>query len=93
MIILLKASMTIVKRKGDSGFPYLNPRELLKKPTGEPFTKTEKRIKDMQCAIQENHFPPKPHLFNIYKRKFQLTWSKAFAISNLQSNPGSPNLR
>jgi hypothetical protein len=86
VIILLKASMTLTKRKGDSGSPYLNPQELLKKPAGEPFTKTEKQTEDMQCTIQEHYFSLKPHLLTMYKRKFQLTWSKAFTISSLQSN-------
>jgi hypothetical protein len=72
VIILLKASMTLTKRKGDSGSSCLNPRELLKKPAEEPFTKIEKRTEDMQCAIQEHHFSLKPHLLIMYKRKFQL---------------------
>jgi len=67
---LLKASMTITDRKENKGSPCLNPRELLKKPTGELFTKTEKRTKEMQCAIQEHHFSLKPHLLSMYKRNF-----------------------
>jgi hypothetical protein len=46
--ILLKASITITKRNGDKGSPYLKPRELLKKLDGLPFTKTEKRTEEIQ---------------------------------------------
>jgi hypothetical protein len=38
---LLRASITITNSSGDSGSPCLRPRELLKKPVGEPFTNSE----------------------------------------------------
>jgi hypothetical protein len=60
--ILLKASITITKRKGDKGSPCLKPRELLKKPNRLPFTRTKKHTEEIQC--QERHFPLKPHLIN-----------------------------
>jgi hypothetical protein len=63
-IILLKASTTITKRKGDKGSPYLRSRELLKKPNRLPFTKTEKRTKEIQNVIQEAISPQKPHILN-----------------------------
>jgi hypothetical protein len=70
--ILLKASMTTTNRRGDRGSPCLSPLELLKKLDGEPLTKTEKRTEEMQCDIQETHFSPKPHLFSMYNKNFQL---------------------
>jgi hypothetical protein len=39
--MLLKASITITKRKCDKGSPSFKPRELPKKPNRFPFTKTE----------------------------------------------------
>jgi hypothetical protein len=62
--ILLKASITITKRKCDKGSPSLKPWELLKKQDGLSFTKTKKRTKKIQYAIQERHFSPKTHLLN-----------------------------
>jgi hypothetical protein len=76
--ILLKGSMTTTNRRGDKGSSCLGPRELLKKPNREPLTKTENHTKEMQCAIYERHFYPKPHLLNMYNKNFQLMWSKAF---------------
>jgi hypothetical protein len=46
--ILLKASIKTTKRKGDKGFPYLKPRELLKKPEGAPLIKTNNRTIEIQ---------------------------------------------
>jgi hypothetical protein len=43
--------MTTTNRKGDKESPCLKLLELLKKPDGEPITKTEKRIDEIQCAI------------------------------------------
>jgi hypothetical protein len=70
--ILLKASMTTTNKRGDRGSPYLSPLELLKKPDGEPLTKIEKRTEEIQYDIQETHFSPKPHLFNMNNKNFQL---------------------
>jgi len=47
-IILLNASMTITKRRGDKWSPCLRPCELLKKPDEVPFTKIEKGTKEIQ---------------------------------------------
>jgi hypothetical protein len=54
--ILLNSSMKITKRKGEKGSSCLNPRELQKNLDGLPFTKTEKRTDEIQCAIQERDF-------------------------------------
>ena len=72
VIILLKASMTITNIKENIGLPCLTPRVLLKIPNGEPLTNIEKRIDEMQCAIQEQHFSPKPHLLSKYNKNSQL---------------------
>jgi hypothetical protein len=72
VIILLKASMTITNIKADIGSPCLTPCVLLKIPNGEPLTSIEKRIDEMQRAIQEQHFSPKPHLLSKYNKNFQL---------------------
>jgi len=92
LINLLRASITMTNKRGNRGSRCLIPWELLKKPDRVPFTKTEKCIEVMQCAIQEHHFSPKPHLLNIYNKKSQLIWSYAFSISSLQINLGSPDL-
>jgi hypothetical protein len=49
--ILLRASITMINKRGDRGSPCLSPRELLKKPDGVPLTKIEKRAEEIQCAI------------------------------------------
>jgi hypothetical protein len=59
----------MTNRRGDRASPYLCPQELLKKPDRVPFTKMEKHTEEKQCAIQEHHFSPKPHLFNLYNKK------------------------
>jgi hypothetical protein len=38
--------------------------EVDEKPEGLAFTKTKKRTEEIQCAIQEHHFPLKLHLLN-----------------------------
>jgi len=63
----------MTNNNGDKGSPCLKPRELLKNPDGLSFTKIEKRIKKIQCAIQERHFSPKPHLLNKYNKNSQST--------------------
>jgi len=62
--ILLQASIIITKRNDDKWSPYLKPRKIIKKPDGLPFTKREKNTEEIQCAIQERNFSPKPHLLN-----------------------------
>jgi len=62
--IQLKTSIIITKRKGDKGSSCPKSWELLKHQNEWPFTKTEKRIKEIQSAIQERYLSPKPHLFN-----------------------------
>jgi len=76
--ILLGFYDPTTNRRGDRGSPCLSPKKLLKKPDGEPLTKTEKRIEEMQRAIHETHFSPKPHLLDMYNKNIQLMWSKAF---------------
>jgi hypothetical protein len=60
--ILLNASMTKSKRKGERGSPWRTPRELPKYPHGEPLTKTGNRTVEMHCLIYIHHFSPKPHI-------------------------------
>jgi hypothetical protein len=47
-INLLNASITMTNIKRDKWSPCLKPRELLKKPIGELFTKTEKHTEKIQ---------------------------------------------
>jgi hypothetical protein len=71
--ILLKVSITITKRKDDKESHCLKPRELLKKLDGLPFTKMEKCTEEIECAIQEHNFSPKPHILSKKSKKSQLT--------------------
>jgi hypothetical protein len=71
--IRLKAFITITNNNRERGSPCRIPRELSKKPSGDPLTKTENLTEEMQKDIHEHHFAPKPHLFNIYNKKSQLT--------------------
>ena len=48
-----KTSISKRKRRGDKGSPFLNPRDLPKKPTGDPFTRIEKWTVEMQALIPE----------------------------------------
>jgi hypothetical protein len=57
VIILLKASMTTTKRKGNRGSLCLNPWVLLKKPAEEPFTK-----KGEANGRYAMHYPKAPFL-------------------------------
>jgi hypothetical protein len=58
--ILLKASITITKRKCDKGSPSLKPRELLKKQDGLLFTKTKKAPKKYN-ALSKSVISPQKH--------------------------------
>lgn len=60
---------------------------VVKKLVGVPLTKIENLLEDMQCFIHLHNFSLKPYLPRIYTKKSQLTWSKAFFISNLQRMP------
>lgn len=64
-IILLKASITITKGKGDRGSPCLKPLVLPKKPLGQPLMSTKNRIVEMQNRIQLLHFDKNPQHCNI----------------------------
>ena len=44
--------MTRMNKRGDSGHPYLIPREAEKKEEGEPLTSTEKLAEEMHPIIQ-----------------------------------------
>jgi hypothetical protein len=71
--IRLKASITKTNNNKKNGFPCQIPQELSKKPSGDPLTKTENLTEEMQKDIHEHHFAQKPHIFNIYNKKSQLT--------------------
>jgi hypothetical protein len=64
--------MTTTNRRGDRGSPCLSPLELLKKPDGEPLTKTEKHTEEMQCEIQETHFSTLSYFIFMSPKQF---WS------------------
>jgi hypothetical protein len=72
-IILIRASITITKSRGDNESLYLKPLVLLKKLEGTPFIKTEKRTVEIQNAIHARFFSPKPLLFNKCNTNFQFT--------------------
>ena len=84
----LKASITIAKRSGERGSLWCSSLELPKKSLGEPFIKIENLTEEIQNRIHFLHFSENPQRCNIYIRKSQLTWSKAFSTSNLHKTPG-----
>ena len=84
----LNASITITNRSGERGSLWRSPLELPKKSLGEPFIKIENLTMEIQNRIHFLHFSEKPQRCNIYIRKSQLTWSKAFSTSNLHKTPG-----
>ena len=68
--IQLNTSMTKRNKRGDKGSPCLKPHELPKKPTGDPFTNTEKQI------VVTRAFPPsllKTHSAQKIKQRIQFT--------------------
>jgi hypothetical protein len=72
-IILLKASITKTNNNGERGSPCPNPLELLKKSFGEPLTRMEKCADEIDCSIQEHHFPLKQLFLDTYNIKSQFT--------------------
>ena len=82
-----KASITITNRSGEKGSPWHNLLELLKKSLREPLIKIENLTMEIQNRIHFLHFSENPQRCNIYIRKSQLTWSKAFSTSNLHKTP------
>lgn len=62
--ILLRESITLIKRKGDNGSPCLRPLDALVLPLGLPLIIIEKLVEEMQPQIHCLHFVPIPLIFN-----------------------------
>ena len=85
----------MVKRKGDRGFPYLNPLVALTHPLVLSFTKITKFLIDEHSLIQVLHLGLNRFLsstwskinFEDYRR--QSTWSYSFSKSILKTNSSS----
>ena len=67
VIILLRTSITMVKRKGERGSPYLNPLMALTQPLAFPLTRTTQLVEDKHPLTQDLHFMLTPF--------FSSTWS------------------
>ena len=59
---LLNTSLTKRNNNGGKGSPWRIPRELPKKPAGDPFTRTENLTVEIQVQIHLPHLAPKPIL-------------------------------
>ena len=59
---LLNTSITNKNKRGDKGSPWRRPRELAKKPAGDPLISTEKWTVVIQAFIHLPHFSPNPIL-------------------------------
>ena len=68
---LLRTSIIKRNNSGDSGSPCLHPREHPKKPSGDPFTRTEKRIDS----------PPKTYnTFEVFSFNLYLNFKKTLHL-------------
>lgn len=81
-----RASIAIMKRKGDNESPCRNPFSVEKSKVGAPLTNIETEAVKMQPIIQDHHFPLKFICSRIESRNFQLMQLNALVKSTLKSN-------
>ena len=65
---MLRPSIAIIKRNGDSGSPCLTPLESGNSMVGEPFTKTEAQAEAKQPETHDLHLHPNP-IFSIIESR------------------------
>lgn len=89
MSILLRQSLTMMKRKGDNGSPCLRPFVALIFLLGQgwPVIIIEKLEEDIQPLIHLHHVSLNPLTLRVRWRKSQSILSKAFSISILTTIP------
>jgi hypothetical protein len=80
-ISIEKTSTPKIKRKGERGFPCLNPLPGKKKPKGLTFKKIEQEVEEIQILIQDSQRGLKPSFSKMAIRNLHFILSKAFSMS------------
>lgn len=83
-MMLVKASMAMIKIKGDSGSPCGTPSSLLNSEVGDPLTNTADLVQDKIPLIHLSQVPGKPICCIMEMMKSQFNESKAFSKSILK---------
>ena len=72
VIILLRASMTIMNRKEDKRITLPHPMRATEESGWSVVNQDEKTCRQNAMRYQRAPFPPKPHLFSKFNKNFQL---------------------